>query len=286
MKKAAILLLIASLTISIGAPAFTSTKKLTALAPDGVSLSYTVQGKGEPTLVFVHCWCCDKSYWDNQVPYFEKKHRVVTVDLGGHGESGPGRKEWTIESFGADVAAVVKALGPKRVILIGHSMGGEVNIEAARLLGGRVLGLVGVDTYRDFTEKIPAEQRDKYLASFAADFPRTTNMFVRSMFPAGADSALVSRIASDMASAPPEVGIAAMRSIMGYDHAAALKELTLPIWSINTDRWPTNVEGNRKLARSFDVKYMQGRGHFVQLEDPAAFNALLEETIGEIVKGK
>jgi len=286
MKHATILLLMVFLVVFLGSPAFASTERLTALSPDGISLSYTVQGKGDPALVFVHCWCCDKSYWDNQVPYFEEKYRVVTIDLGGHGESGSGRGDWTVESFGSDVAAVVKALGLTHVILVGHSMGGEVNLEAARLLSGRVLGLVGVDTYRDFTERIPAEQRDAYLASFAADFPTTTKTFVRGMFPPNADSALVSRIVSDMASAPPEVGIAAMRSIMSHDPAAALKELKLPIWSINTDRWPTNVEGNRKLAHSFNVKYMPGLGHFVLLEDPAAFNALLEETIGEIMKDR
>ena len=286
MKEALTILLAVLVCVSLGAPPFASAKQLTVPSADGIPLSCTIQGKGKPALVFVHCWCCDKSYWKNQVPYFAKNYTVVTLDLGGHGDSGLGRADWTVESFGADVAAVVNALKLKHVILIGHSMGGEVNLEAARLLPGTVLGLVGVDTYQDFGIKTPPEQRDRYLAAFAADFSGVTTQFVRGMFPAGADSTLVSTVASDMAAGPAEVGIGAMRSNMSYDPAPALKDLRIPIRCINADRWPTNVEGNRKLAYSFDVKFMPGRGHFVQLEDPDTFNRLLEETIREIATGK
>jgi pimeloyl-ACP methyl ester carboxylesterase len=77
-----------------------------------------------------------------------------------------------------------------------------------------------------------------------------------------------------------------MRNMLRYDPAPAVREIKVPIRGINADKWPTNVEGNRKLAASFAVKFMPGRGHFVQLEDPATFNKLLEETIAGIVKGK
>ena len=77
-----------------------------------------------------------------------KNFKVVSIDLAGHGESGLERKSWTIEAFGGDVAAVVKKLGLKRVILIGHSMGGDVIAEAARQLPGQTVGLIMVDTYK------------------------------------------------------------------------------------------------------------------------------------------
>jgi pimeloyl-ACP methyl ester carboxylesterase len=295
MKHALILVFVALLSLVIAAATFAETRQaempaeasqLTALSPDSIAISYTVQGKGEPALVFIHCWSCDRSYWKNQVPYFQKNYQVVTLDLAGHGGSGLGRKDWTIESFAGDVAAVVKALDLKRVILIGHSMGGPVGIEAARLMPDRVIGLIGVDTFRDFAMKTPDEQRKAFLAAFAANFPGTTSQFVKSMFPEGADSTLVATVAADMASEPPEVGIGAMRSIMDYDPTPALRELKIPIRCINTDKWPTNVEGNKKLASSFDAKFLPGLGHFVQLEDPAKFNELLAETIQEFMKEK
>ncbi len=286
MKRLNVLVLAVLLVIVSGASALAAAKELTALSPDSVTLSYTVQGAGEPAIVFVHCWCCDKSYWKEQVPYFEKKYKVVTVDLGGHGDSGLGREDWTVQSFAADVAAVVKTLKLQRVILVGHSMGGPVSLEAARLMPGRVIGIIGVDTFQDFGETVPEEQQKQWLSAFEANFPAVTNQFVRSMFPAGADTALVGRIAADMASAPAAVGVGAMKNMLRYDPAPAVRETRVPIRSINADKWPTNVEGNKKLAYSYDVKFMPGRGHFVQLEDPATFNRLLDETIAGIVKNK
>jgi len=57
------------------------------LSADNVPISYNVEGNGKPFLVFVHGWCCDKSYWKFQVPHFSKQHKVVIIDLAGHGES-------------------------------------------------------------------------------------------------------------------------------------------------------------------------------------------------------
>ena len=87
-----------------------------ALSKDGVPVSYEVRGSGEPALVFVHGWSCDARYWRNQVPYFSKTHRVVVLDLAGHGHSGMARTAYTMASFGEDVRAVVEAAGARQVI--------------------------------------------------------------------------------------------------------------------------------------------------------------------------
>lgn len=55
---------------------------------DGLPVRYEVLGDGTPALVFVHGWSCDRRYWDGQVGYFADRHRVVAIDLAGHGESG------------------------------------------------------------------------------------------------------------------------------------------------------------------------------------------------------
>ena len=56
---------------------------------DGVPIAYTVQGRGTPALVFVHCWACDHTFWDAQVAHFARTHQVVTLDLGGQARFGP-----------------------------------------------------------------------------------------------------------------------------------------------------------------------------------------------------
>ena len=119
-----------------------------AMSPSGVSIAYDVHGKGNPALVFVHGWSCDRGYWKGQLQPFSKRYTVLGVDLGGHGLSGDQRSSWTIQEFGSDVATVVEAARLDQVVLIGHSMGGDVIVEAARLLKNRVLGLIWVDVYK------------------------------------------------------------------------------------------------------------------------------------------
>ncbi|MCX6835080.1 MAG: alpha/beta hydrolase [candidate division Zixibacteria bacterium] len=248
---------------------------------DGLMIYYDVHGQGDRALVFVHCWSCDRTYWQNQVDEFAKDYRVVTVDLGGHGQSGMNRKVWTLAAFGADVAAVVNKLDLKNVVLIGHSMGGPVCIEAARRLQGRVVAIVGVDNFQNFGDKLTKEEVDAWVAHLQPDFTPTVDFFVRSMFPAGADSSLVRRIAADMASAPPDVAISAITETLLYDYRAALAEVRVPIRTISSDEHVTDVKANAAIAASFAMKVMPGRGHFLQLEDPKTFNRLLHETLAE-----
>lgn len=125
---------------------------------DGTPISYEVYGAGEPTLVFVHGWSCDARYWRAQLPYFSKNHRVVVLDLAGHGHSGTTRSQYTMRAFGEDVQAVTAATSSRSVILIGHSMGGSVIAEAARLMPGRVIGLIGIDTLDNIEYPLTREE--------------------------------------------------------------------------------------------------------------------------------
>jgi pimeloyl-ACP methyl ester carboxylesterase len=116
---------------------------------DGVAIAYDTYGTGATTLVFVHGWACDSTFWRLQVEAFAPDYRVITLDLAGHGRSGSGRMEWTAAHFASDVAAVLRSADASNVILIGHSLGGPIVLEAALLAPERVIGIVGVDTFLD-----------------------------------------------------------------------------------------------------------------------------------------
>lgn len=209
---------------------------------DGVEIAYNVNGNSETALIFVHGWSCNKSYWSSQINAFNDKYKVITIDLAGHGESGLERENFTVELFGEDVASVVNKLGLKKVILIGHSMGGSVIIEAAKRLDGKVVGLIGVDTYQSFTDDYTPEQKEGFLHSFNENFVNSTIEFVKSMFPPNADQILVEKISQDMSQAPPRVATSAMRNLFYYNPIPSLKEIDLPIISINCDLYPVNIE--------------------------------------------
>ena len=251
---------------------------------DGVSIAYQVGGSGNPALVFVHGWCCDKSYWEAQVPHFAREHKVVTIDLAGHGESGLDRKTWTMSAFGEDVVAVVNELDLDEVVLIGHSMGGLVIAEAARRMPERVIGLVGADTFWNVERMGTQEEIDEFLARLRANFAEVTREFVKStMFTPTSDPVLVERVVADMSAAPPEVGLGAVEGMSKQDLALAFEEVQAPIRCISADKSPINVEAAQRHASSFEVVFMPEVGHFVMIEDTETFNRLLAKIVKELV---
>jgi pimeloyl-ACP methyl ester carboxylesterase len=248
----------------------------TARSKDGVSIRYESFGKGEPALVLVHCWSCDRHLWDAVVPRLARERRVVTLDLAGHGESGRDRREWTVEAFGEDVRAVVETIGLEKVILVGHSMGGPVILEAARLLPGRVVGLVPVDTGLNVEKTNTPEEVAGLIGAFVKDYRATAEHFTRQyMFTPKSDPALVERVAAKNAGAPPDVAIPCLRAVFSYDARPTLREVRVPAHAVNADLYPTDVEANRRHFASYDVTLMTGVGHYLMLEDPARFSELL-----------
>ena len=259
----------------------------TVNSADGVPIHFTDQGQGAPALVFVHGWSCDATYWDEQVARFAATHRVVAVDLAGHGKSGLERKDYTMEAFGADVAAVLKKLELKGAILVGHSMGGPVVVEAALAAPDRVAGVVAVDDFQNVDLKLPEASIDVFLAPFVANFKPSVKGWVPHMFPAGADTALVSAIANDMASAPPAVAISAIRNLLFWLASRTgerLKALSVPLMCINADQQPTLVEPIKALVPGYQLRVLAGSGHFLMREKPEAFDALLAETVAAFAK--
>jgi pimeloyl-ACP methyl ester carboxylesterase len=254
---------------------------------DGVPIVYDVKGKGDIALVFVHCWCCDRGFWDAQVPYFSKKYKVVTLDLAGHGDSGLNRDKWTIEAYAGDVAVVVKELKLKKMILVGHSMGGPVIAATAKLMPDKVIGLIAVDTFLNIEQKMTDEQAKQFMAPLRQDFATGTRNFIMGyMFTPNSDPALKKKVADSLSEGPAKVGLGSMESMWKLDMAKLVKEADAHIRCINADRFPTNIEAGRRHARSFEVTIMKGVGHFLHMEKPAEFNRLMEESIKELLKLK
>ena len=255
---------------------------------DGVPISYEVYGSGEPALVFVHGWSCDARYWREQVPFFSKKHRVVVLDLAGHGHSGLSRARYTMESFGEDIKAVTEAVGADKVILIGHSMGGSVIAEAARLMPGRVIGLIGVDTLENVEYPLTQEEFVKMTAPLREDFQAGSRGFVGQMFSTNTDAQLREWILSDMSAAPPAVAMSAMDEMMGQfisgDAAKVFEQVRVPVMSVNGSLWPINYEANRRHMLSYDAIVLTNADHFLMMDRSAEFNTALEGAVERLLK--
>lgn len=104
---------------------------MTKLLREGVSLAYDDIGTGQPVVILVHGWTGDRSHLAAQARHFSRAHRVVAVDLRGHGESDSPPDVYSVDLFADDLAWICDQLALRQSVLIGHSMGGSVVLELA-----------------------------------------------------------------------------------------------------------------------------------------------------------
>ncbi|MCI0380902.1 MAG: alpha/beta hydrolase [Gemmataceae bacterium] len=264
--------------------------KATVQAPDGLTIAYDVRGKGDTALVFIHGWCCDREYWKHQLDAFAADNRVVAIDVGGHGASGKDRKAWSIAGLAGDVEAVVKKLGLKRVILVGHSMGGPVSLASAKRMPGTVVAVIGVDTLHNAEFQWPEDQAKMFMAAFEADFKKAMQGAIRMMLPEKTDAKLVEWIVTRAEAQDPKTAVAIFRDFPSLDAKALLKEAKVPVRCINAApstkfAIPTATDINKKYA-DFKAVIMEDVGHYPMLERPAEFNQKLREVLKEFAANK
>ncbi len=260
-----------------------------AISPDGVKIGFNQQGKGSPAIIFIHGWANPKEIWDDQVAHFSHKYKAVAIDLYGLGESRNNRSDWTMSAFGDDVVAVIDRLKLKEVVLVGFSMGTTVAIEAAKKVPEKVAGVVLVDDLMDPEVKYPPEViafMDSLMMDLVNDF--TNEKLVTYGFYKTNEEANFKRIKDIYPDTVSQTGW--KESIQGYfkwinqDLTESLKQLNVPVISINSDMEPTNVEAWRNYVPTYQVHIMTGVAHLLFWENPDEFNRLLEECIQEFIK--
>ena len=121
-------------------------------AINGVNLYYELHGDSGEPLVLVHGYTGDISDWRHQIPEFSRTHRVLVLDLRGHGQSQapPDRSAYTVLQMSHDLEALAEHVGFDRYHLLGHSMGGAVVQEVALRSPQRLLSLTLHDTAHRF----------------------------------------------------------------------------------------------------------------------------------------
>lgn len=251
---------------------------------EGTTIHWWERGRGATTVLLIHGWTCDSTFWDAQVDALAARYRVITLDLAGHGFSGAPQRDWTMAQFADDVARVADAARAKRIVLVGHSMGGPVAIEAAKRLKGRVVGVIGVDTLRDdyFGTRTLA-QLEPLLAPFRRDFPAAVSGFVQgNFFVPQTDPALARRIVGTMSAAKPGVAVPALEALLTWDWKRAFDGFDVPLLLLNASQPPTELRTLATLAPATRVRTFDGVGHFLMMEQPQPFNVVLLEELARL----
>jgi pimeloyl-ACP methyl ester carboxylesterase len=262
-----------------------ATEDLETVSSDGTSIHYEVTGMGDPALVFVHGWLGSTRWWDAQRDHFAPRHRIVALDLAGHGRSGSGRTEWSIARYADDVRAVVRAVGAPRVVLVGHSMSGPNALEAALELPS-VAGVVLVDTLKNLDRVLTADQARPLVDLYRSDFRRAVEeVLPRHLYAPSTPPAVRARLTAEFLAVPPERAATAIEPLYRHDVRALARQIQVPVRAIVSDVEPVDPAVNRRYFRDYDCVTVAGVGHYPMLERPVEFDAALEVCLRSIASG-
>jgi pimeloyl-ACP methyl ester esterase len=254
---------------------------------DNVLLHYQEAGSGPP-LVFLHGWLMSGRVWHYQQELADR-FRVITLDLRGHGQSGPGTGYGFAELVG-DLEALCGELQLDRVTLVGWSLGAQLALAAAERLAGRLAALVLVGgtprfcTASDYPHGLPPVEAKGMGLRLRRNMAQTAGAFFKGMFAAGELTiGQYQELARTVVGRLPDlaVALAALESLATVDLRPALARITVPTQLLHGTADSICLPGaSRFMADQLPAARLQlldGVGHAPFLTRPQQFNALVRE---------
>lgn len=253
------------------------------------NINYYQQGQGDTTLLFLHGWCINATYWSNQLEHFSNNYSVYAIDLPGFKPSTAQRTQWTIEEYANDITAFIDTLKLDNVVIIGHSMSGEIMLQLALSNNPKIAGIVGIDNFKMIDVAFTPEQMEEisaFMPMLENDFKNTAPAYADMMlFHPTTPTEVKERVKTDFANSDPTTAYNAFINQMQYasTDAQRLEELNYKLHLINSDALPTNEAGLKDHCKnSFQVETISATGHYPMIEKPNEFNTLLEKVLKEI----
>ncbi len=259
------------------------------VSDNGVHIDYTDTGKGDTTLFFVHGWCLDKSYWDDQAAFFKNRYRIVAMDLPGFGASGKNRKIWSTEHYANDVDSLMTALDLHHVFLVGHSMAGNIILLAAHQDSTRILGIAGADNFKDIgQQETPDEKKQSavFMDQLRHQYTALADQyFNEALFSPTTPAAVKKRILQNVHQADSSIAVDALEA-ESPDALVLLRSLHKKLYLISSDRTPTDTSVLVANHLPFRIFYVPGSGHFPMVEQPQLFNQHLQAALDDLTRNK
>jgi len=255
---------------------------------DDAVINYHITGKGDTTLLFVHGAFIDQTYWKMQVDYFSQHYLVVTIDLPGHGKSGKARKNWILEGFADDIMDVINTLNLKNVVLIGHSMAGDINLIVASQMSSPIIGFVGVDNFKNAGEPNPDAFKpivDSIQKSMIVDFENTNENNVHAFISPQTAPEVVNRVTNDFRNVNKSM---ALQIVNQLTEVYQVEQHLMPkfgykMYLINVNNTPTDEKALSRYAGSgYEVFHIMGTSHYPMIESPQLFNEMLQKVISKM----
>lgn len=255
---------------------------------EGRALHYATAGEAPgPAVLFLHGLGSSSADWGFQTMAFAGRHRLLLVDLPGHGRSPRPRGRLTIEGMASEVEALLDRLGEEAVHTVSLSLGGCVALALALRAPGRVRSLTLVNTF--------ARLRPAGLAGalalvvrlglvVSAPMPVVAAYVARRLFPRPEQRALYEAAVASLSQTPRGVYLAAMRALAAFDVHRRLGDIRCPTLVVAGDGDPTvPLAAKEALTRAIPggrLVVLAGSGHASNCDQPEAFNRAVLDFIG------
>lgn len=258
---------------------------MTDRTPHATGLAFDDTGGDGPPVVLLHGWCCDRTALAPQRAAFAARHRVISVDLPGHGASAGGARDYGFAAQAAEVAALCTRLALAPAVLIGHSMGGSVAIELAANHPALVRAVVALDNSilptpamrQAWTDLLARLDDDDYQDAARAAFERI-------YFLPFDDPSRRAALVAAMSAAPLATMRGALQGIIAWDGARAVAALRAPLLYISSSAPHCDLVRVAELCPRLITAQVAAAGHFIQLEVPEQVNAMIERFLRVVVR--
>jgi pimeloyl-ACP methyl ester carboxylesterase len=243
-------------------------------AAQAIHIAHDDVGSGHPAVVLLHGLFEDRTYYAAQVQHLRATHRVINIDLRGHGQSDVPEDGYTIDALADDVIEVCEGAGVSSAVFCGHSFAVALRVAVRRpdLAAGVVL-LDGVvlmpDAERErmmgFTQVLETDGWRQALLGFFG----------------GVAAGAVERVRSDIAVVPRVYAAPLLREIASSDNADELIAARCPLLYVHSGM-PMDLERLRALRPDAMVESIPHAGHYLMLTAPEAVNAALDRFLATI----
>lgn len=245
--------------------------------------------RGAPALLLIHGTGACATWWDPVVPALADSHRVIRVDLLGHGQSSSPRGGYDIPAQARRVGTVLDRLraGAGPVTVIGHSTGGTVATALAEQRPGQVTALALIDTGPSLDAFADQGLAGRLLL---APVPGRLLWSLRT-------EAIIRKAMASAFTRPVDLPHTVIEATLGMTHRALagtsrasdayLRQRSMPdrlaalglpvlvIFGADDKRWRSSSAAAYRAVPGARVELLPGVGHTPMMEDPEATSALL-----------
>lgn len=246
-----------------------------SITRNGVRLAHEEAGAGEPACILIHGWGTDRTSLAQQHRFLSTRHRVVSVDLRGFGESSSPPQKYTIDRFADDVAYVATKLGLERFVVIGHSLGGLIALELAASHAERVRGLVILESFVIPSAQTMLALRGTFESLAQDGGGQLAARLLSHLLGPSIDPAERARILDVLAACPQHVLVAAFEGMLAFDSRAAAAQVKCPFLYVGTSQRYADEEELKRLCPQLVIERLAGRGHYFPFEAASELNPLL-----------